>query len=143
METKGQAPAKQQVEDLILWLKSLDISKVYHEESLSDVYERANAYTDTGSGVLVIPIQPDKGDYIIFFRQEAVRKINWGGNPDGAIQFEKNSTNYHPRNSFKQWQQTVAHTSLPWKSYEINIAEQFRNFMLEFIVKNEIGPARR
>jgi two-component system, chemotaxis family, sensor kinase Cph1 len=133
-ESKGRTPSPDDVEDLILWLKSLDISKVYHEESLSDVYERATAYTETGSGILVIPIQPQKGDYIIFFRQEVVQKINWGGNPEEAINFEKHSQNYHPRNSFRIWQQTLAHTSLPWKSYEVNIAEQFRNFMLEYIV---------
>ena len=134
LESKGQTPSTDDVEDLVLWLKSLDISKVYHEESLSDVYERATAYTKTGSGILVIPIQPQKGDYIIFFRQEVVQKVNWGGNPEEAIQFEKQTQNYHPRNSFKIWQQTVARTSLPWKSYEVSIAEQFRNFMLEYIL---------
>jgi light-regulated signal transduction histidine kinase (bacteriophytochrome) len=134
LETKGSTPSKDEIEDLLLWLRSLDISKVYHEESLSDIYERAAGYASVASGLMVIPIQPLKGDYILFFRQEVIQKISWGGNPEEAIQFEKQTQNYHPRNSFRIWQQTVARTSLPWKSYEVKIAEQFRNFMLEYIV---------
>ena len=47
LETKGKTPSRMDIEDLILWLRSLDISKVYHEESISDIYERAADYADT------------------------------------------------------------------------------------------------
>jgi len=52
-ETLGQAPGKQQLQELVFWLKSLDISKVYYEESLSDIYEAGKSYADLGSGILV------------------------------------------------------------------------------------------
>lgn len=45
---------------------------------------------------------------------------------------------YHPGNSFAVWQQTVKHTSLAWKSYMLEMAEVFRDFVLEFMVKKHV-----
>src|SRR5207253_3105447 len=73
-----------------------------------------------------------RGNFIIAFRSEAIQKVNWGGNPNEAVQFEADGKQYHPRNSFSQWQQTVKHTSIPWKPEEIEVAENFRNFVVEF-----------
>ena len=82
--------------------------------------------------MLVIPINYIRDQYLIIFRPEKVRVINWGGNPDERIQIEKNERNYHPRNSFKQWQQKVSGISLPWRAEELNAAETLRSFIYEY-----------
>lgn len=132
IEVMGTTPEKPDVEDLIVWLQANNINKLYHQPCLSSVYEQADMYCQAGSGILALPISPEKGMYIVAFRSEAVQKVNWGGNPNESVQFETGSQNYHPRNSFSLWQQTVVKTSLSWKEEELRVAEQFRNFVIEF-----------
>jgi light-regulated signal transduction histidine kinase (bacteriophytochrome) len=64
-----------------------------------------------------------------------VQQVNWGGNPNEAINFENDNIKYHPRNSFKLWQETVKNTSLSWTSDELTNAESFRNFVIEYTLK--------
>lgn len=136
IHTAGAVPSRTNIKDLILWLQSRNISGIYKEDSLPTVFDGAISYADTGSGILVVPVNPQNGEFIVFFRPEVVREVEWGGNPNEAIQFEKDSIHYHPRNSFQVWQQVVKYTSLPWKKWEVAIAGQFRYFLLEHIIKS-------
>jgi light-regulated signal transduction histidine kinase (bacteriophytochrome) len=135
VDTIGVTPAKNEIRELALWLFSNNITKLYHQDSLPLVYDEAANFANVGSGILCLPINPEKREYIIAFRPEVIQSINWGGDPSGAITFEADNIHYHPRNSFAVWQQTVKHTSLAWKSYELEMAETFRNFVLEYMVK--------
>ncbi|WPQ63138.1 GAF domain-containing protein [Chitinophaga sancti] len=135
MESIGTVPDKHALKDLLLWLQSTAEKSVYQELSLPAVYEPFVSYAKNASGILVISIQPQKGDFLVLFRPEVIREVKWGGNPDEAIRFEKDNIQYHPRNSFSIWQQQVRNTALPWRETELTMAEHLRNFILEYIVK--------
>lgn len=128
----GNTPDDTDVAEIVVWLQSQTANKIYHNSHLSSLFEPAEKYSKIASGILVLPIQPEKGSYIVAFRPEALQKVNWGGNPNEAVQFEADGKKYHPRNSFNQWQQTVKQTSIPWKAEEIEVAENFRNFVVEY-----------
>jgi light-regulated signal transduction histidine kinase (bacteriophytochrome) len=132
VQTFGTAPATSQVEDLVFWLQTNSVNKLYHSSNLPGVYEGADAYATDASGLLALPVQPERGAYILAFRPEAVRDVAWGGNPDEAITFEPDGKRYHPRNSFRMWKKTVQNNAIPWNKEEIEIAEQFRNFVVEY-----------
>jgi chemotaxis family two-component system sensor kinase Cph1 len=134
-ETMGQTPDTDSVENLVYWLQGKNINKVFSTNHLADLYEDAGKYADIASGMLVIPIDAAKGDYILCFRPEVVRTINWGGDPNEAINFESDGKKYHPRYSFKLWKQIVEQTSLPWLQHELNAADSFRSFIFEFKTK--------
>lgn len=131
IETVGETPTRQEIEDLVYWLQANDITGLYHQPSLSSVYEAAEGYADKGSGLLALPVETEKGDFVLAFRQEAVQNISWGGNPNEAIQFESDGKKYHPRQSFKIWQQNVRQTSTPWRTEILEVAEGIRNFLIE------------
>lgn len=135
IETIGTVPDKNSIKDLIMWLRTNNIDKLFHTNELSNTYENGIRFTDIASGMIVLPIHAEKGEYIIGFRPELIEQVNWGGNPDEAINMEKDGKNYHPRNSFSLWQQTVKHSSLPWNKQELVIAENFRNVLVEFAFK--------
>jgi light-regulated signal transduction histidine kinase (bacteriophytochrome) len=135
LESVGRVPEKSDLKNLFLWLQSIDSNQLSQEINLPASYEPALHYADRASGILVVPIQPIKGEYLLAFRPEVVQEVNWGGNPNEAIRFEKDNIQYHPRNSFSIWQQTVRNTALPWKENEMLMASHLRNFILEFIVK--------
>ena len=125
-------PESDAIDNLILWIESKSFVNVYATNNLSDVYEDANHYSDIASGLLVIPINPSQGDFIVCFRPEVVQSIKWGGDPNQAINFEKDGKSYHPRNSFKLWLETVHGQSEEWLEQEMETAESLRNFLFEF-----------
>ena len=131
IETAGATPGQQEIEDLVFWLQANNITSLYHQPSLSSVYEAADAYAAQGSGLLALPVEMEKGDFVLGFRSEAVRKISWGGNPNEAVQFETDGKKYHPRASFQIWQETVKATSQPWMPETLELAEGLRNFLIE------------
>lgn len=130
--TAGETPRREALEELLLWLHTRQLKRIYHTDSLSREYEYAQEYSDIASGMLVIPINSARDQYLIVFRPEQVHVINWGGNPADRIQFEKDEKNYHPRSSFKQWQEKVSGISVPWRNEELNVAESLRSFIYEY-----------
>ena len=132
IHTKGSVPHKERIKEFLLWLHSKQLKQSYHTDKLPFEYDAANDFKDVASGVLVIPIDCDKDEYVLLFRPELVRVVNWGGNPEQRIQFDKDEKSYHPRNSFKKWQQLVEGTSSPWRMEELIAAENLRSFIFEF-----------
>lgn len=132
IESIGATPETDDVRNLIFWLQVNAINKTYHQTNLSAAYEDAEGYVENGSGMLALPIQPEKGDYILVFRPEVIQQTNWGGNPNEAVRFEQDRKAYHPRNSFQLWQETVRKTALPWTGAEVEVAENFRNLIIEY-----------
>lgn len=128
----GQTPDEFDIAELVIWLQSRETNKIYHNPHLVSVFEPSEKYSKIASGILVLPVQPDKGSYVVAFRPEVLQKLSWGGNPNEVMRFEADGKKYHPRNSFDQWQQTVKQTSIPWKPEEIEVAENFRNFVVEY-----------
>jgi two-component system, chemotaxis family, sensor kinase Cph1 len=128
-------PDEEFIENLIYWLQARNVSGIHQELHLSDVFDQAVHFQDSASGILVITINQDKGEYIIGFRPEVVQTIKWGGNPNEAINFEADNKTYHPRNSFKLWQETVKQTCKPWDKVELDVSERFRSFIYEFTTK--------
>ena len=128
----GTTPQEEELENLFLWASRKAADGVYTTQSLANVYDEAGPYAEVASGILAIPFGTQNSDILIFFRPERIREINWGGNPNEAISFDDDGVNYHPRNSFKLWQQTVRGQSAKWTAAEIEAAESFRNFLLGF-----------
>jgi chemotaxis family two-component system sensor kinase Cph1 len=135
IDTAGKVPGKDVLENLQLWLQAKNMSKVYSTTQLAEVFDEALEFTDIASGMLVIPVDAEAGDYIVCFRPEVLHTIEWGGNPNNAINFEDNGLNYHPRNSFKSWLETVNQSSVLWHEQHLAIAETLRSFVFEYKTK--------
>jgi two-component system, chemotaxis family, sensor kinase Cph1 len=128
----GKTPSEEDLHELTLWLSVQDIKGIYHTTSLSTVNDAAEPYKTACSGLLCLLIDPRRNDFLLLFRPEVVEMLQWGGNPDERIQFENDGKSYHPRNSFKIWQQTVTGRSAGWRKEELLLAEVLRNFLYEF-----------
>lgn len=132
IETEGTTPSLGEISDLAVWLRSRDEADVYHQPKLSAVYEPAGAYAEKASGLLALPLEKE-GNFILAFRQEAIKEIVWGGNPEEAVQFESDGKKYHPRASFRQWQQTLRQTARPWEGDVLQTAGDVRNLLSEMV----------
>lgn len=138
-QTGGLVPSEEMLEELLLWLHTRELRRVYATESLREDYEYGKDFNGDASGMLVIPINYTSDRYLILFRPEKIKVINWGGNPGDRIQFEKDERNYHSRNSFKRWQQKVSGVSKSWRQEELDAAETLRTFIYEY----ETAPVTR
>lgn len=132
----GDVPDEEDLKNLIYWLQSKGDEEVYSSRNLPGEYEQAASYQEKVSGILSIPIDAEKGEYLIVFRPEVITTVTWGGNPEEAIRFEADRQKYHPRNSFSAWQEIVSQTSLPWTEQELEVAESLRSFIFEFTTKH-------
>ena len=135
LSMKGTLPDRENIEELLLWLHTLRITRPLHTECLSADFERAATFPEIASGLLAIPLHIELEKYILIFRQEVKKVIDWGGDPGTRITFEKDGMNYHPRHSFNVWRQIVNGTSLPWQDEELTIAENLRSFLYEYASK--------
>lgn len=135
LETKGNVPDKTDLYNLMQWLESKNLDNVYSTSALSALYEDAAEYPAIASGVLFIPINKTTGDFLVCFRPEAIQSIDWGGDPNQAINFTADGKKYHPRTSFELWKQTVEQQALPWTKNELEVAESLRSFLFEFTIK--------
>src|ERR1700761_4211259 len=132
---EGILPEKESIEELLLWLHTRKLNRPLHTDHLSGQFDRAASYMDTASGLLAIPFHPEQEKYVLLFRPEVKKVIDWGGDPGGRIIFAKDGLNYHPRHSFKLWRQIVDGTSLPWQEEELTAAETLRSFLYEYTSK--------
>lgn len=129
---KGAVPGNHEIEDILLWLHAKQPKKVYATDCLSDQFDYAADFKDIASGMMAIPVNTAKEEYILLFRPEITKVVNWGGNPSTRINFEADMRTYHPRFSFKLWQEKVNGISKPWKKEEIEVAENLREFLQGF-----------
>lgn len=127
----GSTPDANAVKAILFWVQSMGLKSTYNQRSLVSQLDEAELYADRASGLLVLPIWPDKGFYILGFRPEEVEEVQWSGNPEERIIFERDQKNYHPRNSFKVWQQTVRKRAAAWTPLQLETAEQLRSFVIE------------
>jgi len=132
VRTLGQAPRVPHIHNLVQWLQlSQPGFAIFASDHMPLMFTESESYADTASGVLAIPIDVRRGIYLLGFRPEVVQTVDWGGNPNEAIRFEPDGKNYHPRNSFSIWQETVRHHSEPWQGEELEAAEALRTLVLE------------
>ena len=82
--------------------------------------------TATAAGILALPITPDWGEYIIWFRAEAERTRTWAGDPAKPTQAAPDGLgSINPRNSFAAWQETMRGHSAQWSHSDRAAAAEF------------------
>ncbi|SEL55687.1 PAS fold-containing protein [Blastococcus sp. DSM 46786] len=86
---------------------------------------------DPACGVLVLPLP--EGQYVLWFRGEAVRHVDWGGDPHNKAIAEREGADVRlsPRRSFERWRETVRGRSEPWTAQETREAAELRTHLLE------------
>ncbi|MEH6304205.1 GAF domain-containing protein [Olivibacter sp. CPCC 100613] len=134
----GKVPDDEHIQNFVFWLQEKNVDRVFTVNNLSDLFEEAEEFAPIASGMLVIEIDKEDGNYLLCFRPEHPYTINWGGNPNEALQFETDKKNYHPRNSFAIWRQQVKHTSLAWREEELQAASDLRHYIFEYLRRHPL-----
>lgn len=132
---RGSAPDEAQFTALIRFLNQASPSQIYGTHELQKRFEPAAAYADQAAGVLAVPISRSPRDYLVFFRKEAARTVNWAGDPSKPMSAGPLGDRLTPRKSFELWRETVRGQSVRWTDLDQRIAESLRVTMLEVILR--------
>ncbi|WP_333572891.1 HWE histidine kinase domain-containing protein [Sphingomonas sp.] len=116
-------------------LNAMAAGRVFATDHLAEVLPQAADYADVGAGLLAIPISRSPRDYVLLFRQELVRTVNWAGDPHKPVELGPHGARLTPRQSFELWSQEVRGRSLPFSEVELRIAEVLRASLIEVVLR--------
>ncbi len=149
-ELQGQGPGEQAVQRLAAWMDAQPELLLFESRHLKQEIEWADEISDVASGLLAIRISDVRQSYLMWFRPEVVRTVNWAGEPPQQNDEGGNGNrrkSLHPRESFKLWKELVHGQSTPWTEMEIESARDFRNALVTISLKRaeeavELSEAR-
>jgi two-component system, chemotaxis family, sensor kinase Cph1 len=121
--TAGSTPPERAIRELAKWLFD-ERHDVLVTSSLAGLWPGGAAIAATASGVLAASISQIRPDYVIWFRPEVVRTVQWSGDPTKPMQ--PGAGRLHPRKSFDLWKEQVRLQSSPWTTAESESASSFR-----------------
>ena len=132
--TLGKAPPAEEVLKLANWF-SKNLKELFATNELGAEYPDAENLRSLASGVLAISLSRVHRMLILWFRPEVVETVQWAGEPAKGERLIAGVLQIHPRNSFAAWKQIVRGKSYPWAQVEIESAREFRNAVLEVVLK--------
>ncbi|NYF91475.1 ATP-binding protein [Tunturiibacter empetritectus] len=140
----GQTPAEEDIHKLAAWMDGMPDLEVFESRHLGKHIEWAEAFSEVASGLLAVRISYIRQGYIMWFRPEVVRTVNWAGEPKKLDHSDKG---LNPRQSFETWKELVRGRSNPWTEMEIESATDFRGAVMTISLKRaeeavQLGEAR-
>src|SRR6185503_8346999 len=111
---EGVTPTREETLGLVNMLVQRGDTRVFATHTLCRLHHPASAYTQRSCGMLAIPISRRPRDYVLFFRKEFARTVQWAGDPTKRAHLGPNGVRLTPRKSFEAWTETVRDQSKPW-----------------------------
>jgi chemotaxis family two-component system sensor kinase Cph1 len=117
----GQTPPEENIEAMVtLWRSTAAEHQLISESLSTDRPDLAELIPGT-EGLLLLDLGSGD-DYVVGFRKEVVKSVNWLGEQSPA----NRNTPLSPRNSFRMWSQSVAGQAEPWDPVAIAEAGELR-----------------
>jgi light-regulated signal transduction histidine kinase (bacteriophytochrome) len=131
----GQAPSARVVRAIARRAHEQAPGQIWATHSLPSHMALPEEVLGSTAGVLAVPLSQLSQDYVLFFRQEVVRTIDWAGDPHKQYETGPLGDRLTPRKSFAIWQETVRGQSVPWEAFAREAAETLRVGMMEVIMR--------
>ncbi len=132
---QGMAPTQDQFAGLIGHLTRRNPGEVLAVHEIAAEYPPGREFADRAAGMLVVPLSRPARDFLVFFRKEVARSVNWAGDPSKQVSVGPFGSRLTPRKSFELWCETVRGQSIPWQPVDVRIAEGLRVSLLEVILR--------
>ena len=140
----GTTPTREEFVQLVRYLNKTNSGRVFATHELSKLFPPAADYPMRASGVLSIPISRVPRDYVVFFRQEVEKHVDWAGEPAKPELVGPNGVRLTPRKSFEAWRESVRDQSEKWSARELRAAEALRTTLIELVLRiTDTADARR
>jgi chemotaxis family two-component system sensor kinase Cph1 len=131
----GDAPQEAELSLLSGWLARHSKEEVFATNELGRDFPEAALIQTKASGVLAISLSQVHKMQIMWFRPEVIESVHWAGEPSKDQELIKGVLHIHPRNSFASWKEILRGKAEAWTNVEMDSAREFRNSVLEIVLK--------
>ena len=118
LQVIGQTPSEKTIGAVVEFMNRTQPG-VFATDRLPERIDMETADKEVAAGMLALPISRSPRDYVMFFRQEIVSTVLWGGDPSKPAGSGANAPRLSPRKSFEAWRETVRFTSNQWSAAEL------------------------
>ncbi|OCX13942.1 ATP-binding protein [Pseudomonas graminis] len=132
VDVYGETPEREQIVKLAGWLSGRDPHEVFRSDNVSRDIPELPVLAKSVSGVLATAISELHSNFIIWFRPEQTRVVNWAGKLEKSV---TPSGSLSPRHSFALWQQTVRGFSRPWDDMDCEAVVELRAAVLGIVLR--------
>lgn len=133
--TTGDVPGTDEIREIARWVGPKLKQGVFSTASLGGEEETFTPLAGVASGIVAAPISAQADEMLIWFRNERVRTVTWGGNPFKSPSSKDDPSELSPRRSFAQWHQIVKGTSDPWTAADLCAAGLIGTSVTDVIVQ--------
>lgn len=127
----GHTPNQAQISVLLNWLNRRG-EQLFCTDTLANHFQPASDYLDCGAGLLALSVSEPLDDWLLWFRPEEARTVTWAGKPEKLLKpGADGQIVLTPRDSFDRWVELVSGCSYPFANIEIELAQTFRNALLD------------
>jgi light-regulated signal transduction histidine kinase (bacteriophytochrome)/CheY-like chemotaxis protein len=113
--------------------------EVWSTNQIAKFIPEAAEHIENVAGLLAVPISHSPRDYLLFFRSEESRFIDWGGEP--VKQVGPLGDRLTPRKSFDLWREEVRGQSTPWTDADLAIADAVQNYLRDVVLRHTEATA--
>lgn len=128
----GETPDEDQVRRIVEWLGEQPDSEVFATSALPLQMKAAEEFCAPASGIIAIRISELYPSWLIWFRPEVLRTVEWGGDPHKIV---REQGRIHPRVSFERWSEQVRLHAAPWSEPEISAARELRAAIVGIVLR--------
>lgn len=132
LDVYGDTPDREQIHALARWLGAREPHEVFQSDNVGRDIPELPQLGASVSGVLAMAISELHSNYIIWFRPEQTRVVNWAGKPEKTL---SDSGSLNPRHSFERWQETMRGFSRPWDELETEGVVELRAAVLGIVLR--------
>lgn len=123
----SKAPGDEDIRTVAAYLMMYTSNGKVHTDSILTLMPEMKSLAQTQPGVNFMALDNTTQNCIVWFRNETVSEVHWAGNPNKAIEKDKNGLS--PRKSFELWKETVKNKSNPWLKSELSACSNFVNIL--------------
>lgn len=132
---QGATPPEESLKPLLAALsRQTEGGILWHTNQLAGVVPEMEADVANVAGILAVPMSKSARDYLIFFRSEESRFVDWAGDPTKAV--GPLGDRLTPRKSFDLWREEVRGQSTPWTDSDLAIADAAQNYLRDVVLRH-------
>lgn len=140
----GRAPDEERLPGLLEWLRRSNTGT--GPVSTERAVDWSEGEADGLAGVLALPLDLARDEWLFFFRCEEIEDVRWAGRPDEPFVVSEDGEKIGPRASFGAWHETVRGSSVPWSDADRRVASRLHMMLREryrrSALHSEIGDLR-
>ncbi len=130
--THGDTPS----ETFIRQLVSVSDDEMFVVDSFASMNQLPPGEPHKSAGAVVTSVDANRRVLIVYFRNEIIENVRWGGAPEKQVTLGPNGPRLSPRGSFGEYTESVTGKCEPWNQGDVSAALELRGVVLDLVFQD-------